>query len=436
MINPEDVAVEDIRKLLHELQIHQVELEMQNEELRETRAQLEESRGKYVDLYDFAPVGYVTLSGDGLILEANLSAARQFGVERSRLINGLFRMYVASEDRNTFDLHLKESLKTAQRQTCEIRLIPPGSPESFVRLDSLAIRDSNDTTSYNVSLIDISERRNAEEELHRYQDRLEMLVEERTGELTRANELLQLEIVERKRAEEAIFAYEEELRSMASRLALLEERERRRIATDLHDHIGQSLALAQIKLGALSSFATSTDLAKPVEEVIELIEEAIDYTRSLTFELSTPVLYELGLEAAVEWLAEQIQEKHGIEVVFKNERQLAAIGDEMRLTLFQAIRELLINTVKHAKAHTVKVCIRKESNAVRITVEDDGAGFAASKENVPSVKTNTFGLFNIRERLKYLGGYFKIESRSGHGSRITLVVPLEPGAKSRKGAVG
>ncbi len=119
------------------------------------------------------------------------------------------------------------------------------------------------------------------------------------------------DITERKASEEKIRVYEEQLRSLASELTLLEERERRRIANDLHDHIGQNLALSKIKLGELRA-SVSSSLVKPLHEIHGLIEQTIQYTRSLTFELSPPILYELGFEAAVEWLAEQIQEKHGI----------------------------------------------------------------------------------------------------------------------------
>ena len=120
------------------------------------------------------------------------------------------------------------------------------------------------------------------------------------------------DITAEKQAEKEIRTYQAQLRSVASELSLTEERERRRLATDLHDHVGQILALAQIKLGAIRESASSTHLVEPMDEVRRLIEQTIQYTRSLTFELSPPILYDLGFEAAVEWLAELIQEQQGI----------------------------------------------------------------------------------------------------------------------------
>jgi signal transduction histidine kinase len=161
-----------------------------------------------------------------------------------------------------------------------------------------------------------------------------------------------------------------------------------------------------------------------LNEIGELIDQAVQYTRSLTFELSPPILYELGLEAAAEWLTEQIQEKHGIQIGFEDDRQSKPIKDEIRLSLFKATKELLINIVKHAQASKAKVSIWREDNSIRIRVEDDGVGFSTSKDKQLG-KTTGFGLFNIRERIKYLRGNIEIKSEPGGGTQITLSAPLE-----------
>jgi len=120
------------------------------------------------------------------------------------------------------------------------------------------------------------------------------------------------DITMRRKAEDEIRSNQARLQSLASELSLTEERERRRLATDLHDHIGQALAVSKIKLGVLQKTATSPDIANPLGEVRELIEKMIQDTRSLTFELSLPVLYELGFEAAVEWFAKHIRTQYGL----------------------------------------------------------------------------------------------------------------------------
>jgi len=231
------------------------------------------------------------------------------------------------------------------------------------------------------------------------------------------------DITERKRAEEKVRLYEEQLRSLISELSLVEEEERRRIATDLHDHIGQILALAKIKLESLREMASSTGLAVPLDPIREMIEQAIQYTRTLTFELSPPILYELGFEAAVEWFTEQIQEQHGILVGFEDDLQPKPMSHELRILLFKAVRELVINIVKHAQARSAKVSIRRDDKHIHVLIRDDGYGFNPFKDN-PSGKMRGFGLFSIRERLKHFGGNFEIESNPGHGTRVTLVAPL------------
>ena len=232
------------------------------------------------------------------------------------------------------------------------------------------------------------------------------------------------DITERKRADERVLTYQEQLRSLAAELSVSEERERRRIATELHDHISQTLAITKIKLGMAQKITSPSDWVGSLNEIGELIDQAIQYTRSLTFELSPPILYELGLEAAVEWLTEQIQEQHGILIDFEDDRQPKPMNEEIRLTLFKATRELLINIVKHAQASKAKVSIWREDISIRIRVEDDGVGFSTSEDKQLG-KTTEFGLFNIRERIKYLGGEIEVESEPGRGTRVTLSAPSE-----------
>jgi signal transduction histidine kinase len=231
------------------------------------------------------------------------------------------------------------------------------------------------------------------------------------------------DITEQKQAEKAIRTYQEQLRSVASELSLTEERERRRLATDLHDHVGQILALAQIKLGAIRESASSTHLVEPMDEVRRLIEQTIQYTRSLTFELSPPILYDLGFAAAVEWLGELIQEQQGITIKVQADRSAKPMNDEIRIILFQTVRELLVNVVKHASAKNIRVFISREDATLQVKIEDDGLGMGISADaaNGPF----GFGFFSIGERLKYLGGQLEVVSEPGWGIRVTLQVPLQ-----------
>jgi PAS domain S-box-containing protein len=241
------------------------------------------------------------------------------------------------------------------------------------------------------------------------------------------------DITQRKKAEEEIRTYQEQLQSLASELSLTEERERHRLATDLHDHIGQALAVSKIKLGVLQKSASSEDQAKSLGEVRELIEQMIHDTRSLTFELSLPVLYELGFESAVEWFAKHIRSQHGIMVDVQKELVPIPMDDEIKVLLFRSVRELMINIVKHAQAHNVRVTIRREDDGINIEVEDDGVGIKDVPRDSRLKSDSGFGLFSIRERLHYLGGRVQVESEKDRGTRITLMVPRQHIRKTQVG---
>jgi PAS domain S-box-containing protein len=230
--------------------------------------------------------------------------------------------------------------------------------------------------------------------------------------------------IERKSVEKRIVEYQEKLRSIASELTLTEERERRRIAVELHDRIGQTLAVANMKLGALrGNIKTPVDL-KTLGEISAFIEDAIRDTRSLIFEISPPVLYDLGFEAAVEWLLETIRQSHDIDARFHTDGLEKPLTDNMRVLLFQTVRELLMNVIKHARARTVTVTSRRKEQSVDIEVEDNGIGFDAHSIGTSESGDTGFGLFSIRERFDHFGGKFLIESTPGRGTRVLLSVPV------------
>ncbi|MHC1743379.1 MAG: ATP-binding protein [Syntrophobacteraceae bacterium] len=182
------MAEQEGQTLAHELQVHQIELEMQNEELRTAQEQLNESLAKYSDLYDFAPVGYLTVNREGLILEANLTFAGQLGIERDRLINTLFWLYPTVPDRGKLQAHLDYVFRTHQRQTCELRLVRQSGPRCYVQLDSIWVRNADGAEVSRTSVTDVSYRKQVEGALVRLQDDLEKRVEERTVELSESEQ--------------------------------------------------------------------------------------------------------------------------------------------------------------------------------------------------------------------------------------------------------
>lgn len=236
------------------------------------------------------------------------------------------------------------------------------------------------------------------------------------------------DITEHKQAEKKLLEHQAKLKSLASQLSLTEEHERYRLATDLHDQISQSLVISKIKLDQLRKSSTSDEFDEPLEDVCNCLGQIIDDTRTLTFDLSYPILYELGFEAAVaEWLTDQIQEKHGIRTEFLDDGHQKPLDDDIRVLLFRNVRELLINVVKHAQANKVRVSIRKVKDNIRVSVEDDGVGFDPVEVTSMAAKRAEFGLFSIRERLEQLGGLIEIDSKRRRGSKITMIAPLKNG---------
>ena len=211
---------------------------------------------------------------------------------------------------------------------------------------------------------------------------------------------------------------------MASEVSLAEERERRTIANGLHDRIGQSLALSRIKLGTLRARMTDRDVVAEIDEITQVLKQMIAEVRSLTFELSPPVLYEFGLNAALEWLTGNVKKQHALACSFESRGVAGPLKQETSVVLFQAARELLTNVVKHAHAQTVTVSVVKDEKDVHVSVADDGSGFNAPQALASSETARGFGLFSIRERINHLGGSFAIDSKPGHGTCVSLALPV------------
>lgn len=229
-----------------------------------------------------------------------------------------------------------------------------------------------------------------------------------------ANERLERQVAERTAS----------LRRLASEVCLAEERERRQIAEDLHDHLGQALALIKIRLARLRGDAVFGGHGDALGELVSLSDQAIRYTRDLTFELSPPVLYELGLGPALDWLGEQIQHKHGLKVKVKEKSRLA-LPNDIKIMFWKSARELLHNVIKHAGARKVTVALENRDGRVTLTVTDDGTGFDLTEARRQA--GDRFGLFSIEERLFQLGGRMTVDTVLGKGTRVCLEAEIPGG---------
>jgi PAS domain S-box-containing protein len=233
------------------------------------------------------------------------------------------------------------------------------------------------------------------------------------------------DITNRKLNEEKLREYQESLRQLANQLNTTEERERKRFAADLHDHIGQSLVLIKLELGRLGELANGfNDNARSIiERLDDTIDQAIHETRSLMQDLSPQVLYAFGLDAALDWLAESIQERYKFACHIEIQNLPAQLNDDHAVVAFQAARELLINVVKHAGVQEAHLRVTRNDRAVVIEVKDQGKGFVPDKLELPRSHGGGFGLFSIRERLSLLGGSLKIHSKPDGGTIAQVVIP-------------
>jgi signal transduction histidine kinase len=154
------------------------------------------------------------------------------------------------------------------------------------------------------------------------------------------------------------------------------------------------------------------------------VDQSILNTQTLTFDLCPPILYELSFEAAIEWLTDKIAHQHNIPIDFRDDKQKKPLAQDVRVLLFQAVREVLVNAVKHAEAHRIEVNLSRINSSIRISIKDDGIGFDASLERTPMQKEGGFGLFNIRERIISIGGRLDIDSQLQHGTTVRILAPL------------
>jgi PAS domain S-box-containing protein len=373
------LSSKEVRDLVHELEVHKIELEIQNEQLRETQHAADESRERYRQLYDSAPIGFLTLDPGGAVVEANLAVSALLKIPRSRLIGRKLSRFVAPWHQDRW--HLKRRmLGNGKRRSTELEFVRSDGSALRVQLVSSGVhgRDAQHKTMP-LALMDITELRDTERAL----------------------------------------------RSAASAAELAEQQERRKLASDLHDDAGQLLSLASIKLRALGDGLVGESDAG-IREVEEILAEVRRRIASLSFQLSPPLLHDVGLVAAAQWLAEDLERRYGLVVQIADQKELE-LEEVACIALFRALRELLINVKKHAEVGEALVRIWVEGGMARVAVEDAGVGFS------PDASRRGFGLLALRERLGQLGGTLDIGSVMGTGTRVIASVPLQSGTLTERG---
>jgi PAS domain S-box-containing protein len=310
-------------------------------------------------------------------------------------------------------LPIESDPRTSPRNNCihrgyqSVAIIPVRAGQDILGLLQLNDKRENRLTADLMSFLEglgdqlgIAFRRTqAQEELRLLNESLERQVNERTA------------VAEQR---------SEQLRLLASELTMAEDRERQRLAQVLHDGLQQFLAGAKFRLATIEQ---STTKKSDIAEIASILDEAIETSRSLTAELSPPILHQSGLVAGLNWLARWMHDKHGADVQLLIQPDVCLPPENISVFLFQAVKELLFNTIKHSGVDSARVAVSSLGGEILVKVEDNGKGFDQTKTRTEGGTSGGFGLFRINERISMLGGKMLIESAPGTGTRITLTVP-------------
>jgi len=378
---------------------------MEQEKLRtKAEEQLRQTRDYLEHLLDYANAPIIVWAPDLTITRFNHAFERLTGRAASEVIGQRLEVLFPEDQRSA---SMEKIMRTLEGEFWELIEIPILHRTGRVRhllwnSANIVGADGRGVVATIAQGTDITERRRAEAALKELNESLEQRVAQRTAESRRLSE---------------------QLRALAAELTLTEQRERRRLAAILHDHLQQLLAAAKFRLMPLKSNQDERVQAD-VLGVEELLNQSMRASRSLMAELSPAVLRAPDFTGAVEWLASWMQENQGLAVNVDVMGEISLEREDVRILLFETIRELLFNVAKHSGVKTAAVRLARSDNALEVMVSDDGAGFDPAELRPGGGFSEGFGLFSIRERLDYLGGRMEISSLPGRGSRVILTVPI------------
>ncbi len=233
------------------------------------------------------------------------------------------------------------------------------------------------------------------------------------------------DITERIKVQKNIALHQRNLEMLSNELAVTQEKTKRNLAVALHDKLGQSLALAKFKSSELNKQTTDSKHKKMIDDITSFIDEAINESRDITYELSPAVLYEMGLIPAISLKLDDIEKDNKIKTSLKDRSKTYELEEKEQIAIYRTISELLQNVTKHSKAKNVNVSFRRANGTYRIIVSDNGIGFDFDEMRGKAILQKKFGLFSVMERIKYIGGEVIINTASKKGTKVVIDLPIK-----------
>ena len=376
-------------------------------ERKQAEARLKEREAQFRALVEQSPLSIQIFNPDGQIIQVNKSWEALWGVSGEAL-QDVMKLYNVLEDQQAEKKGVLSLIKKAFQG--EAIILPVFEYDAASTVDKLEVGGA--------------------EARKRFVQARFYPIKNDQGKITRVVGIEE-DITGRKRAEQEILQYQQRLKALAYQLTIAEEKERRVIAADLHDNVGHSLALARMQMNSILESESKLERTLLVKDISNIMLQALQETRSLMFDLSSPSMNEIGLSAAIsEWLDDQIVNRYGLKTEFidtiEDEHRIT-LDENVRALLFRNVRELLTNVVKHARAKNVSVQLKEKAHEVHISIEDDGVGFDTDTDYTTKDVVSGFGLFSIQERMTDLGGAVDIQSAPGKGCRVVLRLPVGEG---------
>ena len=400
----------NVHSLLHELQIHSEEITVQNEQLLKAQAELEQARDRYADLYDFAPIGYLQIDARANIADVNLAGAELVDRPRSFMIGMPLSAMFVTEHLAAVREFLLEARLHADHAILHTEARVRRRPERVLRLMARPLSSGKARTLL-VALLDVTDERRLEA------DRTALLEREQD----RAAELA--------RAVEAARDAETRVKTLLQRLVTVQEQERRRIARNLHDQLGQQMTALRLTIAAAKATASAEALQQrldAIERIAIQIDKDVD---DIAWDLRPAALDDVGLHGALQTLVQEWSASRNIEGEFHvSEPNAIRLTSDIESHLYRIVQEALNNVAKHAQATHVAVLLERRGHDVLAIVEDNGKGFDVAGA---TEKGGGMGLLSMQERAALVGGEFQVESAPGKGTTLVVRMPVYPAIQRR-----